>query len=404
MDTRSELRKAHELFVCAETVLPFVRPVVASSWRRCALARAGSDDRRLPATWMGAAELADYRMRHPLGSVLPVFDALLGGSIDDGGHLFAVSDANGVLLRVRGRTAALDRAGRMNFAEGANWSESSAGTNAPGTALAVGHPVRVFSAEHYNEVVHPWSCSAALVRDPHTGRVLGAVDVTGDETAASPYALALVRAAAAAAEAELLGRRARPRPGAAIRALGRDEALLEVDGRVRRLSRRHSEILVVLVLARAGRTAGRLAVELSDAELGTSTVRAEMSRLRAVLGDRLLGSRPYELREEVSADFGDLGALLAEGRVHDAMALYDGPLLPSSDAPLVREHRESLEQQLRGAVLAGGDVRLLRRWVDTGWGSTDGVVWQALSRHLPKGSAAGAAAAARARGLLGSAG
>src|SRR5205085_5022120 len=108
----------------------------------------------------------------------------------------------GTLLWVRGRADALDRAERMNFAEGAGWAESSAGTNAPGTALVVGQPVQIFSAEHYNEVVHPWSCSAAPIRDPDSGRILGVVDITGDEGAASPYTLALVRATAMSAAAE----------------------------------------------------------------------------------------------------------------------------------------------------------------------------------------------------------
>ncbi|MET8763979.1 GAF domain-containing protein [Lentzea sp. NPDC004782] len=400
MATAMELLRAHELFVCTETVLPFVRPVVADSWRRCVTGRASRDDHGLPSVWMGADELADHRAQHPLASALPVFDSLLGGPADDSGHVFAISDADGTLLWVRGRAVALERAERMNFVEGAGWSESSAGTNAPGTALVVGHPVQVFSAEHYNEVVHPWSCSAAPIRDPVSGRILGAVDITGDESAAGPYALALVRAVAMAAEAELAGLRRPVRPGVRIRALGRDAAVLEVDGHVRTLSPRHSEILVVLALAQRGLSAGRLAVELSEVELGMSTVRAEMSRLRAVLGDALLGSRPYALRRPVSADFTGVVALLAEGRVRDAMAIYDGPLLPSSDAPFVREYRIALEQQIRGAVLASGDVQLLRRWVSAGWGADDAAAWQALAAHLPRGSAAHGAAVGRARGLL----
>ncbi len=249
--------------------------------------------------------------------------------------------------------------------------------------------------------MHPWSCSAAPIRDPDSDRILGVVDITGGESAASPYALALVRAAAMAVRTELIGSRRPARPGVRIRALGRDDAVLEVDGRVRSLSPRHSEILVVLALAEGGRSAGRLAVELSEVELGRSTVRAEMSRLRAVLGDALLDSRPYALRRSATADFTTVAALLAEGRVHEAMAIYDGPLLPSSEAPFVREYRTALEQQLRGAVLASGDAQLVRRWVSAGWGSADVIAWQALATQLPRGSAAHGAAVARARGLVG---
>ena len=36
----------------------------------------------------------------------------------------------------------------MHFVPGADWSEESAGTNAPGTALALGRPVQIFGPEH----------------------------------------------------------------------------------------------------------------------------------------------------------------------------------------------------------------------------------------------------------------
>jgi hypothetical protein len=125
-----------------------------------------------------------------------------------------------------------------------------------------------------------------------------------------------------------------------------------------------------------------------------------MSRLRALLGPDVLGSRPYELRVPVRADFLDLRDLLAAGRVEQALTAYAGPLLPWSDAPVIVEFREVLEQQLRGAVLASSDAGLLRRWVDAPWGSTDARAWRSLADSLPGGSPQRAAAAGRARALL----
>ena len=87
----------------------------------------------------------------------------------------------------------------MNFAEGTLWSEAGAGTNALGTALAVRHPVQVFAAEHFNATVHPWTCSASPIFEPRTGRLLGAVDLTGPFRMTHPHSLALVTAAAGAA-------------------------------------------------------------------------------------------------------------------------------------------------------------------------------------------------------------
>ena len=90
----------------------------------------------------------------------------------------------------------------MNFVPGADWSEASAGTNAPGTALALDRPVQIFGAEHLARQVTPWSCSAAPIHDPDNGAMLGVLDVTGGNDVATPQSLTLVRATVAAVEAE----------------------------------------------------------------------------------------------------------------------------------------------------------------------------------------------------------
>ena len=85
-------------------------------------------------------------------------------------HLIVVSDADGMLLSIRGDTRLRNRAADdMNFVEGALWSEAGAGTNAVGTALAAEHAVQVFAAEHFTEPVQRWTCAAAPVTDPDTG-------------------------------------------------------------------------------------------------------------------------------------------------------------------------------------------------------------------------------------------
>ena len=426
------LGRAHEKFVSSHSMASFVRPVIADSWERCAAAGASPDGRRLPPVLMDTDELDDYRARHPLAAAMPVFRELLGERASDDEHIFAVADADGILLWVQGHSGTLDRAGRMNFVEGAEWSEAGAGTNALGTALAVRHPVQIFAGEHYNTVVHPWSCSAVPVRDPGSGQVLGIVDVTGGASIASPYVLALVRATVRAVEAELAIRMAatdegpgrehadrrvpwrsaaalvspsRPQwPGADVTgvrltALGRDCALVGIDGRTLRLRPRHSEIVVLLALAGGGLSGPRLAVELSEADIRPVTLRAEMSRLRTLLGDGLLGSQPYALRRPVRSDFATVLDLLADGRVGEAVAAYSGPLLPDSEAPAIVDYRSMLEEQLRAEVLASADANVLRRWVSAAWGANDAAGWRALAGQLPGGSPQRAAADTRAVAL-----
>ncbi|MHC3472696.1 GAF domain-containing protein [Streptomyces sp. 7R007] len=393
-------RTAHERFVTSPGPSAGLRDLVADSWRRSALSGVRPDGSLLPPLRTTPQELCAYRRNHPLAAALPLLRELLGAGAADDAHVFAVGDADGTLLWVEGDTATRGRAERMHFAEGAVWSERQAGTNAPGTALELGRAVQIVTGEHYSAAAHGWSCAAAPVRDPLTGRALGVIDLTGGPTIATPPALAAVRGAALAAEAELARVRTPSASGVVrVRALGRDSVLLEYAGRTHRLSPRHSEIVLALVLAGGGVTGDRLAVDLSEREVCASTLRAELTRLRAVLGPGLLGSRPYALLRPVRTDFGDVADLLAEGRVASALAHYPGPLLPRSDAPAVVEHRRCLEQQLRGAVLGSGDAGLLRRWVDAGWGGDDAPAWSALARTLPGGSPQRAAAAARARAL-----
>jgi len=406
--SESALRTAHERFVTTSGAPPAPRDLVAESWRRCTVQGVRPDGSRLPPLRGTSAELAACRRTHPLAVVLPLFRELLGAGAADDGHVFAVADADGTLLWVEGDSATRARGERMHFTEGAVWSEARAGTNAPGTALELGRPVQIVTGEHYSSAVHAWSCAAAPVRDPSTGRVLGVVDLSGGGTIATPPALAAVRGAALAAEAHLGRTPTLPTTapvsggrgdGVRLSVLGRDSALLEHGGRLLRLSPRHSEIVLALALAGHGVPGDRLAVELSDREVPPSTLRAEMTRLRAVLGPTLLGSRPYALLCPVRTDFGEVCDLLAEGRVAQALARYPGPLLPRSDAPVVVEQRRCLEQQLRGAVLGSGDSGLLRRWVAADWGTDDVPAWSALARTLPGGSPQRAAVAARAHAL-----
>ena len=134
----------------------------------------------------------------------PLIRACLAATADESGHLIVVSDANGVLLWVEGNAQVRMRAAdSMNFAEGTLWSEGGAGTNAIGTALAAEHAVQVFAAEHFNEGVQKWTCAAAPVHDPDTGKVIGVIDLTGEMATVHPHSMAVATATAQAVEAHL---------------------------------------------------------------------------------------------------------------------------------------------------------------------------------------------------------
>ncbi|MGW4029630.1 GAF domain-containing protein [Streptomyces sp. NPDC004838] len=377
------LRRAYDAYLTAGTVERPVRPVVAASWRRSARARVS------PETTVGVEldedALNAYRENHPLALVMPLVRELTSAYATDGEHLVAVCDAHGRLLWVEGPLATRRKAGLMNFVPGARWAEAVAGTNAPGTAIMVDRPVQVFAAEHFCRAVQAWTCAAAPIHDPATGRVLGAVDITGGDRLAHPHSLAFVGAVARAAESQLALLAPPPATGSVqLTALGRDEALLVVDGRKTRLSRRHSEILVLLAHRPEGVGGDELLTELYEDESVTPvTLRAELSRLRGLLGSELLRSRPYRLADRVDTDFDTVSRRLASGAVTGALSAYAGPLLPASQAPAVVRLRRRLEGQMRAALIARGDPGLLADWAYSPWGEDDLPVWRALASVLP---------------------
>jgi hypothetical protein len=90
------------------------------------------------------------------------------------------------------------------------------------------------------------------------------------------------------------------------------------------LSPRHAELLYLLTVQRAGRSAAGLAEDMFGDPSPTVTVRAEMSRVRRYLG-ALLEGRPYRFCEDAEVE----------------VLLPDDPLdlLPHSTAPALAQRR-----------------------------------------------------------------
>jgi signal transduction histidine kinase len=150
------------------------------------------------------ADASEHWQAHPLAEAAPLIRACLASIAAGSEQLIVVSDAAGMLLALEGsarvRSLAADS---MNFTEGALWSETSAGTNAIGTALAADHAVQIFATEHFVEPVQAWTCAAAPVHDPESGELIGIIDVTGLKKDVHPHTLAIVMTTARAVESHL---------------------------------------------------------------------------------------------------------------------------------------------------------------------------------------------------------
>jgi GAF domain len=458
-----ELRQAWEQFV-GDGEAAAVRAPIALSWERSHAA--GVDPFRAPVapTVGDADEVSDRWDVHPLAATAPLILECLGPVAGEAEDLIVVSDSDGTLLWVEGRARArLLVADTINFTEGARWSETGAGTNAIGVALAEAHAVQVFAAEHFNEGVQPWTCAAAPVQDPDSGQLLGIVNLTGRVTSASPHSFTCVVATAHAVEAYLrsamqerdfrlrsrygdliagreqlalvtptgrvltdrpedwLGgerlllppgggelvlpsgvrafaepvgrgdayvvrnvqssRAGGPRPRVKLRLLGRDRAVIELDGRTSTLTRRLTELIALLASRPAGMTSEELAADLYGDAGQPGAARVEVYRLRKALGGAI-ETDPYRLTIDVESDIARIRGLLDRGAIGEAAARYEGPLLPRSEAPGIVRDREALDAWLRNAVMTSDDAEALWAWVQCPSGRDDLPAWKRLLAEL----------------------
>lgn len=472
------LRRLHDAFHSGDKVAGQVRAVVKQSWARSGEAGIDPSEGLAPIV-VDEEAIADRWEHHPLYAVLPVLRELLSEATTRAGHMLVISDARGVLLWIEGHQHVIEATENMHFICGADWSEQGAGTNALGTAIAVDHPVQIFSAEHFSRIVHPWQCSGAPIHDPETGEIIGVVDLTGHLKTAHPHTLSLVSAAAGMAEAYLRSEQQRrtqrlrelycariagtAQPTALLNAHGRvimsvphgwvdgtlqiapSGAVMLADGtsataeplggghvvwrrprrsqapagpqaaalgleflggcpQVRTADRlitvglRQAELLAVLALCPEGLTSEQLALALYGDQGKPVTIRAEVSRLRRVLG-QALQSRPYRLAAPVHSDFEDVERMLEAGQLARALKRYADQLLRHSEVPLIIEARQRLDGTIRNAVLASADPDLLAAWCAGPAGRDDQAAAELLLGLLPVDDARHPAARARAQRL-----
>ena len=132
--------------------------------------------------------------------------AYMAEHVRDSGSVVILADAQGMLLHTLGDDGFAGRAERVALRPGAHWTEPVRGTNAIGTALAEQAPVVIHGAEHYLERNGFLTCAAAPIVDP-AGRLLGVIDISGDQRGWHPssvgHTLGLACAAARMVEHRL---------------------------------------------------------------------------------------------------------------------------------------------------------------------------------------------------------
>ncbi|MEV6981137.1 GAF domain-containing protein [Sphaerisporangium sp. NPDC051017] len=476
------LQQVHEAVLSGDRPRVTPRSVILDSWRRSLAARVDPEVFRPPMVYK-PEDVPDVRSAHPMRDVLPLLRELLVSIADESSYVMIVTDADGTILWREGPAELCRLADPVGLREGTGWAEGAIGTNAMGTALAVDAPVQIYSAEHLVRAYHTWTCAAAPVHDPDSGRVLGVIDISGLLHELHPAIVTLVSASARLAESHLrrqmemrderlrvkhlshlIGLRGEPaalltttgrviaaepyggpwparlpiragsdrvlladgrealveplsegylirlprsaqgspatrRPILSLSFLG-DRPVAVLDGRELPLTLRRAELLALLALRPAGLTAEQLALQLYGDDGNPTTVRAEIHRLRAQLGEASMTAKPYRLRAEVEADFLTVRDALRSGDIRAAVAAAHAPLLARSEAPAIRAERDQLVTALRSAVLDTRDHEALWTFGQSEPGSEDIEVFERLIGELPAHDPRQAVAAARLAWLL----
>ena len=169
-----------------------LRCLVEDSWRRCVGANVDPSISQAPSP-LGASGVSELRHqnRDLIEACKPVM-MLASDFLSETGTVMVLTDQRGVVLDVEGDWAAMAPAEKVHLLPGASWNEAQCGTNAIGTALSLGQPVQIHSQEHFCEGIKRWTCSAAVIRDPLHGGVLGVIDVSGLSSSYSRHSLSLV--------------------------------------------------------------------------------------------------------------------------------------------------------------------------------------------------------------------
>ncbi|NIY81329.1 sigma-54-dependent Fis family transcriptional regulator [Celeribacter sp. HF31] len=182
-----------------------VRRLIDDSWRRChGAVDPGRDGAPPPAQGDALYDLltdSEELVRASSSIIASARDFLF-----ETGTVMVLTDASGVVLSVEGDNALRDGTEAIHLMPGANWSEETCGTNAIGTAIEIGQPIQIHSSEHYCSGIQRWSCSASVIRDPASGGIVGALDISGLSESYSRHSLSLAITAAGRIENRLAQR------------------------------------------------------------------------------------------------------------------------------------------------------------------------------------------------------
>ncbi|WP_432488615.1 AAA-type ATPase lid domain-containing protein [Kineococcus sp. SYSU DK018] len=189
---------------------PAVAGAVQASWRRSE--QYGVPVEGVEAVFTGALETGSLFYACGQQVLRSLQQTLSGEPVSS-----MITDSEGlVLLRVHPDDTMRRSLDEVHLAPGFSYAERHAGTNGLGLALADRRPALVRGAEHWCDSLKQYTCAAAPVLDPVSGRLVGSINLTTWSQGSPGLLLALAQSSANGTSALMLarsvGRRVREAP------------------------------------------------------------------------------------------------------------------------------------------------------------------------------------------------
>jgi len=167
---------------------------IHDSWTRCYLSGVDPHD-GVCYRFLTPSKLKELRnkRKHLVNIARPIMLNLYE-FVQNSGFIVLLTDERGYIIESLGDKDTMVEARTLNFVPGADWSEESVGTNAIGTAAALGKPLQTAGAEHYCQKHHAWTCSATPIFDKNH-EMVGVLDMSGPVNGTHLHTLGMVVAA-----------------------------------------------------------------------------------------------------------------------------------------------------------------------------------------------------------------
>jgi transcriptional regulator of acetoin/glycerol metabolism len=155
---------------------------VVASWQRSLSLGVNPAGRAAPLAAVGERYLAlRHRNRDLINASADIFGRI-EAILADSRCMMLLTDPFGIVLETAGDHGTLAEGERIHLVAGGQWNEETMGTNGIGTTIATGQPSQVHASEHFCEGIKAWTCAAAPIHHPLTGKILGVLDISGPPT------------------------------------------------------------------------------------------------------------------------------------------------------------------------------------------------------------------------------